>query len=164
MILTCREKDIIPEENLLKRRKTKSRQISVKTLWSVQMFYGWSNKYINMVLHNRENRNSDISHDVWGLCTDSFPAIDLRRIHGCFVTAYSFIVTQKPDQQGFPLTTKEAWSPFYAPWTVTNEYTNIHKRWFSLLWLNDVCKYKEKLRLCFTEWTFSIFCPWRMIV
>lgn len=84
------------------------------------MFYGWSNKYINMVLRNRENRNSDISHDVWGLCTDSFPAIDLRRIHGCFVTAYSFIVTQKPDQQGFHLTTKEAWSPFYAPWTVTN--------------------------------------------
>lgn len=67
---------------------------------------------IDLVLHNRENGKSDISHDVRGLggvsCTDSFPAIALRRIHVCFVTTYSVTAKQKPDQLGFYLTTKEA--------------------------------------------------------
>lgn len=47
----------------------------------------------------------------------------------CFVTTYSFAVTQKPDQQGFYCTTKEAWSPFYAPWKIKNDlltYVPVH--------------------------------------
>lgn len=134
MILTGRgEKKEIPEENLLKPRKTESRQIWLVTLWNLSVNHGVSRCFmsgatstIDLVLHNRENGKSDISHDVrWlggvGSCTDSFPAIALRRIHVCFVTTYSITVKQKPDQQGFHLTTKEAWSPRYASRKLINE-------------------------------------------